>query len=78
MKLLPQSKHVREGIFIYSCNFHNTGQICMSSLTTTVITSLEIAAMTESENSQASPFIYIYPLEFSGQVTTCHKGSPSI
>ena len=59
-----------------SCNFHNTDQFCMS-LTTIVTMSLEIAAMTESENSQAF-LSYIYPVEFSGQVTTCHKGSPSI
>ena len=72
-------KKTREGGTIYKCsyNFHNTDQFCMSSLKTIVTMSLEIAAMTKSEKSQTFPS-YIYPVEFSGQVTTCHKESPSI
>lgn len=72
----PKQTCEGRNIYKYSCNFHNTDQFCMS-LTTIVTMSLEIAAMTESENSQAF-LSYIYPVEFSGQVTTCHKGSPAI
>lgn len=72
----PKQTCEGRNIYKYSCNFHNTDQFCMS-LTTIVTMSLEIAAMTESEKSQAF-LSYIYPVESSGQVTTCHKGSPSI
>ena len=47
----------------------------MSNLITTVTMSLGTAAMSEGE-SQALPFIY--PVEFSGGVTICHKRNPSM